>query len=208
MYVSIDEVATTEKFSISRDYKIVSRLQIKKQKKGPVQLSRLKTDKSHRKEGLARELIEKVVNTYRNRGITLKVSSHKDGPTDATLMRIFRKFGFVRKGKTNTMYLNPPRERKKGDRTIVVCPNCDDYMIITPMSYTYYYKHGYGDARCSDSKYDDKAVECKICKLSFAGNHMLKFKGFSTNYWDKEYPLSQWIDEVNAGEGKDRIKYD
>ena len=36
---------------------------------------------------------------------------------------------------------------------------------------------------------------------------ILKFRGFETNYWNKEYTLTQWIEEVNQGKGKDRIKY-
>ena len=207
--VNVKQISETVRFDISKDGKIISRLYIRdKNDTKPVYLSRLKTNKSYRRQGLATELLQQVIEKYKYRGVILRASSQADGPSITTLMRMYKKFGFKRKNKTQTMYLNPPRKLKKGDRTKTKCPNCGSFMTITPMSYTYYYRHGYDDlTTCCDSKYDNKALQCKKCKLSYAGNHIIKFRGFETNYWNKEYTLTQWIEEVNQGKGKDRIKY-
>lgn len=210
MMIDKNKVSETHRLSISENGEIISRLYIRdKQDNKPVCLFRLKTNKSHRRKGLASELIKLAIDRYKFRGITLRSCSQKDGPSITALMKMYRKFGFIRKGKTQTMYIDPPRKWKKGDRTKVECLNCGNYMTITPMSYSHYYTHGYDDnTTCIDSKYDEKAMECKKCKFSHAGGQMVKFKGFSTNHWSKEKPLKQWIDDINNGKGINRIRYD
>lgn len=202
-----NKVSETHRFSISEDGKIVSRLYIRdKQDQKPVEMFRLKTGKSYQRKGFATQLINSAIEKYKNRGLTLRACGQKEGPSTNTLIKIYRKFGFKRKGQTKTMYIDPPRKWKKGDRTKTKCPNCGNRMTITPISYMRHYTYGDG-GNCSTSDYDELALQCKKCKLSWAGNGNVRYKGFTTNYWTKNYSLKQWINEVNEGKGKHRIHY-
>ena len=105
MKVENTQVSRTERFCIYDKKKIVSRLYIRdKDDGGAVFLFRLKTNKSHRNKGLAKQLINSAIKKYKDRGITLRACGQDGGPSTTTLLKMYRKFGFKRKSDTKTMY--------------------------------------------------------------------------------------------------------
>jgi hypothetical protein len=206
--VRVGVVSEVRRFSISENGAIISKAKVRDNKDGkPVYLFGLRTNKSHRRRYCATELLNSIIKTYSDRGITLKVFSEHGGPSNNTLMNIYRKFGFKRKGKTNVMYVSPPRKWEEGDRTRIKCPNCGNCMTITPMPYYRYYRDAREDICEITSDYDPCAMQCKKCELSYAGGCLVKYKGFSTNQWSPILPLKEWIDDINQGKGKNRNGY-
>jgi hypothetical protein len=202
MYIDEADISTTKRFSICAKGKIVSRVYVRdKGDDKHVYLFRLKTNKSHRREGLAKDIIESVIEKYKHRGITLRAGGQKDSLSTTALIKIYRKFGFTRKGKTNTMYLDPPKVLKVGDKTKLHCPNCNNFMRLAKLSYWFTCVGAY-DAESSTLSYTDQGRKCHKCGLSYVPGHVLTFKGFEANRWDSIEDLKQWIDDVNAGKGK------
>ena len=102
--------------------------------------------------------------------------------------------------------MNLITEILKKDEKQQLCPNCKNKMEITPMEYIEYDIIGDG-ATSVRNNYDENAIQCKKCKLSYAGNHIITYKGFDINCWTSNI-LKKWIDDVNKGKGKDVIRYD
>jgi len=101
-----------------------------------------------------------------------------------------------------------PELLKENEKPKLKCPNCDANMVTTPLSYVSFYVDGYDDnGRGSSSAYDINGLKCAKCELEYAGGRYIKFKGFTTNFWDEKNTLKQWIDDINEGKGKNRIKY-
>ena len=113
-HVDIAPISITERFAIYKDDKIISSLYIEDKKDSkPVCLFKLETNKECRRQGYATELVNSAIKRYQDRGIILEVCSQKDGPSIASLIKIYNKLGFKRKGKTKTMYIDPPRVWEK-----------------------------------------------------------------------------------------------
>lgn len=204
--IEIKDISKTTRFAIYDNKKIISRLYIRdKQDDEPVYLFRLKTNQSYRLKGYATKLIDKVIKKYKHRGIILRACGPMPGLSTTALMKIYKKFGFKRKGKTKTMYIDPPRELQEGDRVKTKCPNCGNCMTVTSMSYLTY-SYGYDDLSRECSSNYGKGIKCKRCKLEYAGG-TVTYKKFTVNCWDKDNSLKEWVDKVNAGEGKSRIEY-
>ena len=70
------------------------------------------------------------------------------------------------------------------------------------------YIDGYDDnTKVASSAYDPKGISCPKCGFSIADKSYVFFKEFTTNFWDEKNTLKQWIDDINNGKGKERIKY-
>jgi len=116
--IDVNKVSTTHRLSISNDNgKIISRLYIRDKQDGKhVYLFRLRTNKQHRREHLATELIKLAIYKYGSRGIILRACGQKDSLSTTDLIKMYRKFGFIKKDKTNTMCIDPPIKIKVGNK--------------------------------------------------------------------------------------------
>jgi hypothetical protein len=95
---------------------------------------------------------------------------------------------------------------KKGEITKVECPNCKALMVIEPKYYWYHYKDD-DMTDGSTTTWDENALECPDCSLTYAGGGSIDFMGYEINYWDKDYTLIDWLEDVKNGKGKNVIKY-
>jgi len=116
--IDVNKVSTTHRLSISNDNgKIISRLYIRDKQDGKhVYLFRLRTNKQHRREHLATELIKLAIYKYGSRDIILRACGQKDSLSTTDLIKMYRKFGFIKKDKTHTMYIDPPIKIKVGNK--------------------------------------------------------------------------------------------
>jgi hypothetical protein len=202
--IDVNSVSITKRFSISENGKVVSRVYIRdKEDDKHVYLFRIKTNKSHRRKGLATAIINLVIEKYKHRGITLRAGGQKESLSTTALIKIYRKFGFIRKGKTNTMYIDPPTKMKVGDKTKLHCPNCNSLMRAARLSY-WFESVGAYDAVTSSMQHTDDGRKCHKCGLEFVAGYDLKFKGFIINRWSNIEDLKSWLNDVNDGKGENR----
>ena len=206
MLIDVNKVSVTSRLSVNDDNgKIISRLYIRDKEDGkPVFLFRLKTNKSHRRKHLASELIKLAINEYGHRGITLRACHQEGGPSNTALIKMYRKYGFKRKGKSKVMYIDPPQGDKVGDKTKLHCPNCNSFMRVARLSY-WFVSIGAYDAETSSIEYTNNGRKCHKCDLEFVPGDVLRFKGFEINRWNNLEDIKKWIDEVNAGNGKNKM---
>lgn len=207
MLIDVNKVSITKRLSVTDDDgNIISRLYIRDKEDGKhVFLFRLKTNKAYRKKHLASELIKLAIEKYKHRGLILRACHQEGGPSTTTLIKMYRKLGFKRKGKSKTMYFDPPKVLKIGDKTKLNCPNCNSFMRVAKLSYWFTCIGAY-DVESSSLSWTDHGRKCHKCGLDFVPGDVLTFKGFKTNRWDSLKDLKQWIDDINAGKGKNKME--
>ncbi len=203
MMIDKNKVSETHRLSISENGKIISRLYIRdKQDDKPVYLFRVKTNVSHRRKGLASELIKSAIEKYKKRGLILRACHQKAGPSADVLIKIYKKFGFKRKGQTKTMYIDPPKILKVGDRTELRCPICNRFMRVANLPYEWTSHSAYGDAQ-HETSYTDNGRECKKCGLQYLHQDYIIYKSFRIEVFETLSELKQWFKDVDEGKGKD-----
>ena len=105
--VERDEVSRTERFAIMEDGKIVSRayLRIPYGYSKPIFMFKVKTNKSHIRQGLCRKVIEKVIESYGRYDISLRPSQMEPwGMPKKKLIKFYESFEFVQKKDKERVY--------------------------------------------------------------------------------------------------------
>ena len=100
------KISETHRLARMDGNKVLSRayIRVPQDKKKPICIFRVWTRQSHRRNGLATSLMEEAVKEFGNRDMLLRVGPEKgSGVVKADLYRFYGKFGFVRKGETQTM---------------------------------------------------------------------------------------------------------
>ena len=109
MNVEIDNISRTERFAILDGDKVVSRAYLRvPYNNKPLFIFKVKTNKSHIRQGLCRKVIEQVIKSYGTCDIELRPHQTETwGMSTLGLIKFYRGFGFKKKkseGKVfNTM---------------------------------------------------------------------------------------------------------
>jgi ribosomal protein S18 acetylase RimI-like enzyme len=94
-----------EKFVIKKDGKEIAHVKTSIQQDGSAWISAVYVDPEHRNQGLAKKLIQSVINKYK-RPINIRVSAYKDEPLkDDQLIEFYRKLGFEQIPNMNKYYM-------------------------------------------------------------------------------------------------------
>ena len=106
-------VSRTERFAVFDGDKVVSRayVRVPYDESKPLFIFKVKTNKSHIRQGLCRKVIEHIIESHGEENIELRPhQTEKWGAKTTTLIKFYRSFGFKRKkseGKVfNTMRRN------------------------------------------------------------------------------------------------------
>ena len=94
-----NDIRRTEKFAVTEDGKVVSRVYVRiPYGDKPIFIFRVKTNKTHRRRGLCKQIMKDVIKTYGKFDMELRVCSQDiTSMSTKQLFKFYKKFGFRRK---------------------------------------------------------------------------------------------------------------
>ena len=109
MEVEKEDISRTERFAIYDGKRVVSRAYVRLPYglgDKPIFIFRVKTNKSHYRQGFCRKVIEKVIQSYGMYDMELRVCSQDpEAMSTKQLFKFYKEFGFRRKrNKDGTLY--------------------------------------------------------------------------------------------------------